>query len=200
MTFQKGDKYWALRKLDAGKPRLFYPDELLDKFSEYWDWNEANPLVRHTLVQKTGLVEQVPLGRPLSINGFCLFAGMSPNTFCKYANEPEYKEIVDVIKNAIYTHKYERAAVGLFSAAIMIRDLGLSEQVTHIHEDKRKAVSDLFPDIEEIDAIVVEETTDAEIKAINTWSSLELNGLDYGKQETDKQELRISGTAAEESI
>lgn len=204
MTFQKGDKYWALRKLDAGKARAYYPDELLLAFEEYYAWNEANPLTRSTLVQKSGLIEEVPVGRPLSIGRFCMHIGISPNTFCKYKNEPEYHEIISIIINAINTQKYEGAAVGLFSAAIMIRDLGLSEQVTHVLDDKRKSVSELFPNIEDIDAIVIEETSEAEIKALNSADNLKFNSLEYANASTnekaDKQELRIFGSTGEESI
>jgi len=203
MTFQKGQQMWQFRENDRTIPRLMHPNELLESFGKYYEWNEANPWYRHTLVQKTGFVEKIPVGRPLSLGGFCLHAGISPSTFYQYAKETEYLAIVDIIKTAIYTNKYEGAAVGVFSAAVMVRDLGLAENVSHTVEDNRKSVSELFPVEDQICEVIIEETSQAEIAHINTEvvaiESLEYNTKDIFNGTANKQELRILSTAREES-
>lgn len=172
MAIEKGNQIWALRIADrTGNPRLYYPDELLSRFGDYYKWVQDNPLKRSTLVQKTGEVVEVPLGRPMSILAFCLYAGMGQNTFYQYAKQVEYTEVISIIKDAVYCNKFEGAAVGIFSAAIMVRDLGLSEVVTHVLDDKRKSISELFPNDDEILAIEAEETSISNILALNSESN-----------------------------
>lgn len=197
MTLKPGDQIWKLRQVDAGKPRMYYPHDLLEAFGKYYEWNEANPWYRHTLVQKTGLVEAIPIGRPLSVGGFCLHAGISPSTYYQYSKEVEYLQVCEIIKTAIYTNKYEGASVGVFSAAVMIRDLGLSESVSHVVEDKRKTVGELFPVEEAICEVLVEETSDDEIKRINTISEQDDLKINFNGT-ANKQELRLLSAAREE--
>lgn len=198
MTFEKGNKLWSLRSADVSIPRLLLPHELLEAFGKYYEWNEANPWYRHTLVQKTGFVEKIPIGRPLSIGGFCLHAGISVSTYYQYSKEVEYLNVVEIIKTAIYTNKFEGASVGIFSAAVMVRDLGLAENVSHQVEDRRKTVGELFPVEEAICEVLVEETSDDEIRQINTISEQDDLKLNFNGT-ANKQELRILSAAREES-
>jgi len=202
MAFEANNQLWQFRSEDVGKLRFMHPNELLESFSKYYQWNEANPWFRHTLVQKTGFVEKIPIGRPLSVGGFCLHAGMAPNTYYQYTKHPEYLSVCEIIKTAIYTNKYEGAAVGAFSAAVMIRDLGLADSVSHTVEDNRKSVSELFPVEDVICEVMIEETSQLEIARINTEvravetednTKINFNGT------ANKQELRILSAAREES-
>lgn len=193
MTLIPGNDIWQLRENDMGKPRFLYPHELLEAFGKYYLWNEANPWYRHTLVQKTGMVEKIPIGRPLSKGGFCLHAGMAPQTYWQYTKNPEYLTVCDIISNAIYTNKYEGASVGVFSAAVMIRDLGLADTISHTVEDNRKSVSELFPIEDQICEVLIQETSQAEILQINSEDSI--NNL---HEAVNKQELRILSPAREE--
>lgn len=194
MTLEPGNQIWQLRKNDNGKPRAYYPHELLEAFGKYYKWNEDNPWYRHTLVQKTGETTAIPIGRPMSIGGFCLHAGISVSTYYQYSKEVEYLEVMELIKTAIYTNKYEGASVGIFSAAVMIRDLGLADTVSHVVDDNRKKVSELFPVEDVICEVMIEETSQIEIAAINSQDNLKTNF----NGSPNKQELRILSAAREE--
>lgn len=198
--------------------RLYEPHELLQKFDDYVKWVEENPLLRHTLIQKTGQCVTVPLDRPLSVKAFVLFARMSTTLMASYSKLPEYVEVIDIIKNAIYVNKYEGAAVGLFSSSIMIRDLGLSDSVVHILDDNRKKISDLFPTIEEINAIEVKETDQNALKMLNEqplddtitrvanaiadseFSILKPNNTHQHNHEANQQELSLSNSESTEEV
>jgi len=149
---------------------MYQPEELLAKFKEYIQWVDQNPLVRHVLIQKTGDTVEVPLGRPLSHKAFLLHAKMSATLYAAYAKLPEYEEVMEIIKNSVYVNKYEGAAVGLFSSAIMIRDLGLADNIVHTLDDTRKSISELFPSVEELDqlSLDVHETNQQELSILNS--------------------------------
>lgn len=143
----------------------YSPYELAHHFVDYIDWNEANPLKKPQLIQKLGDTVDVPVGRPLSIKRFCMFLGISSSTYHKYKEKQSHANIIAVIDDAIYTNKYEGAAVNLFNTQIIMRDLGIGDSVTHVMDDRRKSVQELFPNIE--DAQIIEETSPEEVRRIN---------------------------------
>lgn len=162
-----GQKTWTLRQFDDSKPRLYYPHELLEKFMEYEEWMTDNPLYEPIVHQKTGTLINVPKMRAMTVKGFCLFAGLAQNSYYQYRNQKEYQVICKVIEDAIYVQKFEGAAAGLLNTGIIVRDLGLQEVVQHTVSDDRKTLDQLFPSIEDIEAIVIENTSFEEIKALN---------------------------------
>lgn len=155
----------SLLRIADNQIATYSPQELAHHFVDYIEWNQENPLTKSQLIQKTSDIVEVPVGRPLTISAFCLFLGISTSTYHKYKEKPTHQEIMRIIDDAIYTHKFEGAAVNLFNTQIIMRDLGLNENVTHHMDDRRKAVAELFPDIE--DAEIIPETTPEEIAAIN---------------------------------
>ncbi len=69
---------------------------------------------------------------PFSIPGLCTFLGISTKSFEKYSHLPEYAKFHDVcakITDIIFVQKFEGAVVGTFNAAIIIRDLGLKDEI-----------------------------------------------------------------------
>lgn len=109
-----------------GRPLDYSPDKLWDKAVEYFEWCESNPITKDAGGGKTQ-----NLGRPYTLSGFCLYAGITLQTFLNYAEGIGYTEFFDIcghIREIIKNHKYEGAAVGKFNAAIIARDLGLVDK------------------------------------------------------------------------
>ena len=167
MPFEIGNIHWALRESDDLKQPLLRPHELIERFKDYIEHLQNNPIKVNVIQQKTGAVIEVPRARPWSVKGFCLHAGIAQNTFYGYANRDGYKNICKVIQDAVYVQKFEGAAVGIFNAPMIMRDIGLNDTVNHTLEDNRKTVEELFPSIEEIEAVEVPETSPEEIKKLN---------------------------------
>lgn len=167
MPIEAGSDLWKLRELNStGNPAIYTSKTLLEEFRNYYTWMMDNPLFKTVLTNK-GELANIPLMRPMSIKGFCIFAGIAQNTFYGYANNPDYFAACELIKDVVFTQKFEGASVGLFNALIMSRDLGLSDTISHVVDDRRKSVSELFPNEEEILSIEAEETSADDIKAIN---------------------------------
>lgn len=181
------EKYWMRRAIDRGGQELLYsPKEFLIKFSEYVVFTENNPIIKYVLGNKNEVVG-IEQPRPFQIKGFCLFAGISQSTFYKYSNSPEFYEVCEIIKDAVYVQKFEYAAVGMFNASLMTKDLGLVDVSVNIIDDRRKSVDELFPPTNDIMDLAIEGGDVAYVKDLNFENSVS-NG------EKDKQEFRVSGS------
>lgn len=69
----------------VGRPRAYTPEVLGAKFEEYVEWVKANPVYISKV--SAGEIIPVPTQRPLTLVGFCQFAGISKDTFCRYEDE-----------------------------------------------------------------------------------------------------------------
>ena len=168
---KKGEKLWALaehRNLDISQTPYYTPVEVLEVFEEYSGYIADNPLIDKVLNQKTGEVQEVEKPRAMTVKGFCLYAGLSYSTFRKYSNDIRYKAIINAIKDAIYVQKFEHAAVNLMNAGFIARDLGLADKHEHEVSDKKKEISQLFPEIEDIEAIEIEDTKELPYGDVST--------------------------------
>jgi hypothetical protein len=129
MPAPKGNDYYKLA--DWGKPPSYEPVPLWDKFRDYVINSQDNPWHKNEAVKSgdnVGMIIKVPTERPLTIQGFCIFAEISSQTFYNYEKDKAYVEITARIRDIIYSQKFEGAAVGVFNANIIARDLGLSDK------------------------------------------------------------------------
>jgi hypothetical protein len=157
MAAKPGNQYWRNRKFEQALEQVKYlPHELFNAFIEYTDWVEHNPIIKKMLLQKTGEITDVPVARPMSIRAFMLYCGCAEDRFYYYNAKFEYKEICKIIRDAIFTQKFELAIVGVYNAPFVAMDLGMSNSVVHVIEDRRRTVAELFPEELVIDAQLVE--------------------------------------------
>lgn len=116
----------------AGRPYIFEtPDELWQACCEYFEWIESHPVYETKLMQHKDQTwyEQVPKPRPMTREGLFRFLNISAPAWWHYRNEKseEFSKVVNAVDNIIYEQKYTGAAVGLYNANIVGRDLGLRE-------------------------------------------------------------------------
>lgn len=179
-------KAWQWKENLASNRLMYTPEQLANKFVEYIEWAKQNPLKKPIIDMRDGAHYEAKYIRVLTLRGFCIFMGISSNTYCNYERQLEYKDICDLIKDFIYNHKYEHAVVGIFNTLLVTRDLGISDStIVNIADVQKRSVNELFPKIEEILAIEVKNTELSYIESINT------------NDETDKQELCIPGPEGE---
>lgn len=129
MPAPKGNDYYKLS--DWGKPHSYEPIAFWDKFRDYVVKISACPWNKSEAIKggdSAGMIVVVPTERPYTIQGFCVFAEISSQTFYNYEKDEAYLEIVSRIRDVIYTQKFEGAAVGAFNANIIARDLGLTDK------------------------------------------------------------------------
>ena len=159
MAAPKGNQFWKIRS-KHGRDTLFEtPDLLWDAACEYFDWCDKNPW--HKVDYKGSAVEKVdiPISRPYTIKGLCLYLNCSENYFRNFEpnniDSKDFMATIMRIRDTIYTQKFEGASVGVFNPLIISRDLGLKD----IQEVDTKIT---MPNI-----IIEDETTAKELKRLH---------------------------------
>lgn len=116
----------------------YTPEELYEKAKEYIHEVQETPWVKNEAIKSgdyAGQIIHIPTARPLTIHGFCVFAGITTQTFYNYEKQEAYFDIITRIREVFYAQKFEGAAVGAFNPVIIARDLGLREQVESKNEN-----------------------------------------------------------------
>lgn len=125
------------------------PHQLIEAFESYSEWAVNNPLKEANFIAKTGEIIEVPKPRAMTTKAFCLFAGISHNSFLAMEKNSEYKNICAAIRDCMYSQKFEYAAVNMMNSNFIAKDLGLVERMEIGNAELAKGVNELFP--EEID-------------------------------------------------
>jgi hypothetical protein len=133
MAAPKGNQFWRLRSTH-GRDKLFVSADLLwEAASEYFNWVDSHPWYKVEAIKsgdKAGDLLKIPTPRPYTISGLLLYVGASESYWrdFKRARHDGFSSVIEEIENAIYTQKFEGAAVGAFNSNIIARDLGLTEK------------------------------------------------------------------------
>jgi len=146
MPAPKGHPLWG----NPIKPKLYTSEGLWDKFVEYTNWADKNPIM---VPEQSKMPQRLPAGynkethgpiknflkqtislphtRAYSIEAFCNFANISLQTFYNYLkceNDKTYVEICTRIKQIIDAQHLEGGLAGTFNANIVAMKLGLKQQ------------------------------------------------------------------------
>lgn len=125
--FTKGNQFYKLRSTD-GVPKMYQPGELLQKAKDYFVEVEENPI---KLKRFKGDKEAPIKPRPMSIRGFCVFAGMTTKTFYSYAKQSDFSNITELITESIEAYQLDHASIGVFKENIVARMVGLADKKEH---------------------------------------------------------------------
>lgn len=109
------------------------PEEIWDASIEYFKWAESNPLYEAKVFNgQRGLTHTaVPKMRAFTIEGLCMFLGISRDTWNEWGRNPVHSDLADAVRSVndiIREQKFSGAAVDLLNAGLIARDLGLSEK------------------------------------------------------------------------
>jgi hypothetical protein len=105
-------------------PKINSPEELMAKFDEYR--HARDEMSRHGTLRRKA---------PYTLVSFCHFLGVVTDTWHQWrAKREDLREAIAAIDEAIFDDKYEGAALNIFNAQIIGRDLGLADrQVVGVH-------------------------------------------------------------------
>lgn len=145
--FQKGNTAYNLRT-KAGVDKLFEsPEHFLTEAIKYFEWAKQTPWQKkeqlktppkgfkdpdtNEVVFPSQIVD-IPTEKPYTIEGLCLYLGITLQTFLNYEKKEGYNAFFDVlsyVRSIIENQQLEGGLVGAFNPAIIIRKLGLKDQV-----------------------------------------------------------------------
>lgn len=140
----KSSKLWS--KPRAGFAAIFTdPEELEAQARAYFNFCDTTPWFRAEPVKYEGYgnTMELPLGRPYTMDGFCVFVGVSQGYFNvrlmrlralqdegkATEQEIELIEVIDWIMTVVRTQQLEGAAVGVFKESLVARINGLAENI-----------------------------------------------------------------------
>ncbi|MFB6456557.1 terminase small subunit [Chitinophaga sp. Hz27] len=130
--FLKGNQLWSLRQSHGRDPLLIYQDKeiLISTATEYFQYCIENPILKEDYAG--GMAKKVTrkIPRPFSERAFCVFAGISRSGWIEFKKRAtdDFLDIIRRIEDIIYNQKFEGAAVGIFNANLISRDLGLVDK------------------------------------------------------------------------
>lgn len=124
----------------VGAPRLMKsPKYLNDKASAYFKDVDKNPWIKYEAIKSgdmVGTLVEIPLQRPYTLIGFCIFLGVNSEYFKDFKNaltdseeDKEFSRVIKAIEDIIRNQKFEGAVVGSFKENIIARDLGMVDKI-----------------------------------------------------------------------
>lgn len=125
--FAKGNQLWRQNKMVPRPFKFNSPDEFLAAVHAYFEWSDENP-IEEQKVFGTGLKINVNHDRPLTMASACIHMGMAKSTWALYRDKPEFTEVIHMVESVMTEQKFAGAAVGIFNANIIARDLGLADR------------------------------------------------------------------------
>jgi hypothetical protein len=121
-------------KNKVGRPRLLQsPDQMWDLFERYIEWARMNPVIKRELSGRTGEVVEIPIDRPLTIDGFLTFCwnklgDIDAYMWNKDGAYPDFSAISTRIKKEIRDNQIAGGVAGLYNASLTARLNGLTEK------------------------------------------------------------------------
>lgn len=123
-AFPVGNQLWKQRA-KHGRDYLFKdPAKLWEAAVEYFTWCDNNPLSRNEPVKFEGMmsVEEVEVGRPYTLTGFCFYIRCAESYFRRFDYEqapPDLITVVEAILATVRDQQISGAIVNIFNGPLV---------------------------------------------------------------------------------
>lgn len=113
----------------VSKNHAFTPEQLFDMAVKYFTWAEENALKAAETASFQGIVTEnlVHKVRVFTLNGLCLFCGITANAIHNWRKQPGFGDVVEFIDNVIYEQKFQLAANGIINASFIGKEIGIDK-------------------------------------------------------------------------
>ena len=138
MGAPKGNQFYKYRKV-SGAPIKYNAEMLQALWTEYLEWCQNSTVhKRKELIRSgemAGQIVEIPLEQPLTLDGFCLFSGISYQTIKGYCSDECEKsdndlfQISTYICNSIDNYLLTGAFNNTLNPGLVARKLGLNDTI-----------------------------------------------------------------------
>lgn len=111
----------------GGRPRIYTPESMRERFDEYVKQTKANPRYS-SKVLSDGSIISYPIERPLTLVGFCVFEDIAENTFREYEKREEFFGVCAHVRARIESDQLEGAMCEQYNPSIASRVLHLADR------------------------------------------------------------------------
>lgn len=125
------NQWWKLRSKHGRNKKFATPELLWEACEQYFEQTSKRKWNRVTYVGPLLTKVIIPTEVPFTLTGLCLFLNIGRSTWNDYKNKKGYEHFSDIVTRAeviIFAHKFEGAAVGIFNASIIARNLAMVER------------------------------------------------------------------------
>jgi len=128
-----GNSFWMKRSTHGRNPLFNNPEDLFDACMQYFKYSEDNPLMEEKVFCFKGHVTRTEVSklRALTLQGLCIFIGMTRETWGQYRKKEDYSDICTTVEEIMYNQKLQGASADLLNASIIARHLGLKDHQDH---------------------------------------------------------------------
>ena len=129
MAATKGNRFWEARSTHGRKPLFENPEALASACEEYFRWIMDNPLIKEKAFCSQGeiIIHEEEIPKPFTIGGLCLFLDITETGWRGYKKREDFYSVTSQVEKTIRDQKFSGAAIGVYNANIIARDLGLKD-------------------------------------------------------------------------
>lgn len=124
-------KCYTNRGCDGEELIYQQPKDLLSQAYKYFDWCNDNPWHKQELIKsgaRAGELIGIPIVRPYTLEGLCVFCGISISTFRDYEERADFEAVTTHLREIIRQNQIEGECIGAYNAAVMSKIQGLTEK------------------------------------------------------------------------
>lgn len=122
---------WEIHRKFPGQRVFQTPEDMWDKAVEYFEWVKARAVATEiTVDKKTGEKTEISHAPVVfHLSSFFAFVGMTRRTFLDYEQRPGFEDVTAHIREVIRTNQFDGAAVNLYNAGLIAKEIGLADRV-----------------------------------------------------------------------
>jgi hypothetical protein len=126
------DREELTKKKKGRKLKYKSPAEFLEKVYEYFNSRDKNPRYKKDVIRSgdnAGMIINIPLEQPYTIEGMCVFLKIDRSTFSGlYCQRKEFIPVTTHAREVIEADQLEGAIMGIYNPNIIARKLGLADK------------------------------------------------------------------------
>lgn len=128
----------------GGKEQVYAnADKLLSKAFEYFAWCEDNPWLKKELMRsgdRKGEMVEVPVSRPYTIAGMCVYCGISQSTFGAYMKDETMKSAAEHLTDIICQNQLEGAIIGAYNSSFVSHILADGKETNNLSSPEQYVI------------------------------------------------------------
>lgn len=143
--FTEGNQIWRKRTLHGRKRLINEPELFRIAAFEYFQLCENTPILQEDFIGNSAIPVTKKFIRAFTKQGLATYLGFRYyKDIAKLRNVEGFEEVLAEVEQIMFDQKFTAAAVNIFNANLISKDLGISAVIEL--DDKRKDVADLFPE------------------------------------------------------
>lgn len=120
-------KYGDIANLNHRHPMT--PETVFNLAVKYFSWAEDQAIKAIETASFQGVVTENLVHKPriFTLNGFCLYCGVTASSIQSWRASPGFAEVVEFIDSVIHEQKYQLAASNLINAGFVGKEIGIDK-------------------------------------------------------------------------